>query len=62
MYIKAHGLQNPSNKTEIICDDKLKAVMGGLDMVTMFSMTKYVGAHMLEKSGNSYDPNGVVKK
>ena len=26
-YIKEHNLQNPANKRNILCDDKLKAVM-----------------------------------
>lgn len=41
-YIKAHKLQNPANKRNILCDDKLKAVMGK-DEVTMFEMTGLVG-------------------
>lgn len=44
-YIKAHNRQNPANKRNILCDDKLKAVMGR-DEVTMFEMTKLVGAHL----------------
>jgi upstream activation factor subunit UAF30 len=47
-------LQNPEDKREIICDDKLKAVMGGKDKVTMFTMNKYVGPHLLEKLDKSY--------
>jgi chromatin remodeling complex protein RSC6 len=44
-YIKAHQLQNPANKRNILCDDKLKAVMGK-DEVTMFEMTGLVGKHL----------------
>ena len=44
-YIKAHNLQNPANKRNILCDDKLKAVMGK-DEVTMFEMTSLVGKHL----------------
>lgn len=44
-YIKAHNLQNPANKRNIICDDKLKAVMGKAE-VTMFEMTGLVGKHL----------------
>jgi len=44
-YIKAHKLQNPANKRNILCDDKLKAVMGK-DEVTMFEMTGLVGKHL----------------
>ena len=46
--------QNPEDKREIICDEKLKAVMGGKDRVTMFTMNKYVGSHLLEKLDKSY--------
>lgn len=44
-YIKAHKLQNPANKRNILCDPKLKAVMGK-DEVTMFEMTGLVGKHL----------------
>jgi chromatin remodeling complex protein RSC6 len=44
-YIKAHNLQNPANKRNILCDAKLKAVMGK-DEVTMFEMTGLVGKHL----------------
>lgn len=44
-YIKAHQLQNPANKRNILCDAKLKAVMGK-DEVTMFEMTGLVGKHL----------------
>lgn len=44
-YIKQHNLQNPANKRNILCDEKLKAVMGK-DEVTMFEMTGLVGKHL----------------
>ncbi len=44
-YIKAHNLQNPANKRNILCDAKLKAVLGK-DEVTMFEMTGLVGKHL----------------
>ena len=44
-YIKAHKLQNPENKREIVADDKLKKVFGK-DKVTMFEMNKYISAHV----------------
>jgi chromatin remodeling complex protein RSC6 len=46
-YIKENNLQNPANKRNILCDDKLKAVMGK-DEVTMFEMTGLVGKHLHE--------------
>lgn len=44
-YIKAHQLQNPANKRNILCDANLKAVMGK-DEVTMFEMTGLIGKHL----------------
>jgi chromatin remodeling complex protein RSC6 len=45
-YIKKHDLQNPSNKRNILADDKLKAIFGGKSEVTMFEMTKLASGHM----------------
>ena len=45
-YIKKNNLQNPANKRNILADEKLKAVFGGKDEVTMFEMTKLVSAHL----------------
>jgi chromatin remodeling complex protein RSC6 len=42
---KAHNLQNPANKRNILCDDRLLAVMGKGE-VTMFEMTGLVGKHL----------------
>lgn len=44
-YIKAHRLQNPANKRNILCDAPLRAIMGK-DEVTMFEMTGLVGRHL----------------
>ena len=46
VYIKKNNLQNPTNKRNILADDKLKAIFGGKGEVTMFEMTKLVSAHM----------------
>ncbi len=45
-YIRAHNLQDPSNKTVIRADDKLKAVFDGKESVTMFEMTKLIFGHV----------------
>lgn len=45
-YIKKNNLQNPSNKRNILADDKLKPIFGGKSEVTMFEMTKLVSAHL----------------
>lgn len=44
-HIRAHNLQNPSNKQEILADDKLK-VLFGKDKATMFEMNKLLSPHM----------------
>ncbi|WP_174291521.1 SWIB/MDM2 domain-containing protein [Sphingomonas bacterium] len=44
-YIKAHKLQNPENKREIVADAKLKKVFGR-DKCTMFEMNKYISQHV----------------
>lgn len=45
VYIKKHNLQNPSNKREILCDEKLLAVLGK-KKINMFEMTKQVSKHL----------------
>jgi chromatin remodeling complex protein RSC6 len=45
-YIKANNLQNPENKREILADEKLRAVFGGKDKVSMFEMNKYFAQHL----------------
>lgn len=45
VYIKKHDLQNPSNKRNILADDKLEAIFGKKE-VTMFEMAKLIGPHV----------------
>jgi chromatin remodeling complex protein RSC6 len=45
-YIKKNNLQDPSNKRNIVADDKLKVVFGGKAVVNMFEMTKLVSKHL----------------
>ena len=45
-HIKKHNLQNPSNKRNILADDKLKKVFGGKGEVSMFEMTKLISGHL----------------
>ncbi len=45
-YIKAHNLQNPNNKRNILADDKLKAIFDGKAEVSMFEMTKLLSKHL----------------
>jgi chromatin remodeling complex protein RSC6 len=45
-YIKKNRLQDAVNKRLINADDKLKAVFGGKNKVSMFEMTKLVSNHL----------------
>ena len=45
-YIKKNKLQDQQNKRLINADDKLKAVFGGKNKVSMFEMTKLVSNHL----------------
>jgi upstream activation factor subunit UAF30 len=53
VYIKEHNLQNPDDKRQILCDEKMKKVMGGKDMVTMFNMNSHVTNNLVEKLDRS---------
>lgn len=44
-YIKSNNLQNPANKRNILCDQKLQLVFGKAE-VTMFEMSGLVGKHL----------------
>ncbi|KAL7570738.1 hypothetical protein ACA910_017860 [Epithemia clementina (nom. ined.)] len=57
-YIRAHNLQNPKDKREILCDDKLSRVMGGQTTVTMFTLNRYISPHLLEKLGGGGGSGG----
>ena len=46
-YIKKHGLQDKTKRTQINADDTLKAVFNGKKQVSMFEMTKLVSNHIL---------------
>jgi upstream activation factor subunit UAF30 len=44
-HIKRHKLQNPTNKREILADDKLQPIFGAKKL-NMFQMTKAVNKHL----------------
>jgi chromatin remodeling complex protein RSC6 len=44
-YIKANELQDPADKRQIRCDEKLQAVFRQ-NKVNMFSMNKSLGNHL----------------
>jgi len=41
-YIRTHKLQNPQNKREIMTDEKLQAVFGGRNKVSMFEIAMVI--------------------
>ena len=45
VYIKDHELQNPSNKREILCDDRMRLVFNS-DKIDMFKMNKVLGQYV----------------
>ena len=45
-YIKEKGLQNPTDKREILCDDKMKSIFG-VDKIGMFTMNKELGQYVV---------------
>ena len=46
-HVKKHELQNPADKREFVLDAALKSIFEGHERVTMFTMNKYIGAHLL---------------
>ena len=44
-HIKKNKLQNPSNRREILADEKLQPIFGGKKL-DMFQMTKAVNKHL----------------
>ena len=46
VYIKKNALQDPKKRTQINADEKLLPIFGGKKQVSMFEMTKLVGAHL----------------
>lgn len=45
-YVKEHNLQNPDNRREIICDDRMKPVFG--DRIGMFETSKVLSRHFVK--------------
>ena len=45
-YIKKNGLQDKTNRRMINGDDKLKAVFGGKEQISMFELAKIVNNHV----------------
>ncbi|KFK37792.1 hypothetical protein AALP_AA3G029600 [Arabis alpina] len=47
-YVKSHDLQNPANKREIFCDEKLKLIFDGKDKVGLLEITKLLAPHFVK--------------
>lgn len=45
-HIKAHGLQDPNDKRQIVPDEKLAAVFGTKEPVSMFRISGFLGKHL----------------
>ncbi|CAH2051867.1 unnamed protein product [Thlaspi arvense] len=46
-YIKEHDLQDPQNKRDILCDEKLKKIFEGRERVGFLEIAKLIGPHFL---------------
>ncbi|CAL9152495.1 unnamed protein product [Musa hybrid cultivar] len=44
-HIKLNQLQDPANKREIHCDDKLKSILDGRDKVQMLEISGLIASH-----------------
>ncbi|CAL5330985.1 unnamed protein product [Camellia sinensis] len=49
-YIRLHNLQNPTNKKEIYCDDKLKTIFDGKDKVGFLEIGGLLSSHFVKTS------------
>ncbi|KAI8545656.1 hypothetical protein RHMOL_Rhmol07G0056500 [Rhododendron molle] len=47
-YIKLRNLQNPADKREIYCDDKLKTIFEGKDKVGFLEIGKLLSGHFVK--------------
>jgi upstream activation factor subunit UAF30 len=57
-YIKDHQLQDPADKRFILCDAKLKPILGNLARVSSFKMNTYLAKHMKSLGGSSSSQTG----
>ncbi|VVA99852.1 unnamed protein product [Arabis nemorensis] len=46
-YIKENDLQDPQNKRDILCDEKLKKIFDGKERVGFLEIAKLIGPHFL---------------
>ncbi|GJZ94678.1 TRI1-like protein [Tanacetum coccineum] len=48
--VNCDALQNPSNKKEILCDDKLKTIFNGKDQVGFLEIAKLLSQHFVKST------------
>lgn len=60
-HIKKHDLQDPSDRRQIICDEKLHAIFKQ-SKVSMFGMNKEIGHHLypIEDEPKAVDTTDAV--
>ncbi|THU72442.1 hypothetical protein C4D60_Mb04t12180 [Musa balbisiana] len=49
-HVKLNKLQDPANKREICCDDKLKSILDGRDKVRMFEISGLIASHFPKRT------------
>ncbi|KAK9985032.1 hypothetical protein SO802_034557 [Lithocarpus litseifolius] len=49
-HIKLHHLQNPANRKEIFCDEKLKSIFDGKEKVQFQEIAKFLSNHFVKSS------------
>ncbi|XWS64953.1 hypothetical protein CRYUN_Cryun05aG0048500 [Craigia yunnanensis] len=47
-YIKSQNLQNPNNKREILCDEKLKTIFDGKEKIGFLEIGKMLSRHFVK--------------
>uniref|UniRef100_A0A5B7BZB1 DM2 domain-containing protein n=1 Tax=Davidia involucrata TaxID=16924 RepID=A0A5B7BZB1_DAVIN len=47
-YIKLHNLQNPADKKEILCDDKLKTIFEGKEKIGFLEIGRLLSPHFVK--------------
>lgn len=48
-HIKTNNLQNPANKREVFCDEKLKTIFGQKENVGMLEIAKLISPHFIKE-------------
>ncbi|XWS57942.1 hypothetical protein CRYUN_Cryun09bG0216300 [Craigia yunnanensis] len=48
IYIKSQNLQNPNNKREIFCDEKLKTIFDGKEKIGFLEIGKMLSRHFVK--------------